>query len=386
MTTFFSAVWTILNAADRRNLSDRRGRGAQQSTGRRADPGPLRPSDRRLRTRQRPSRPRSPLRHRPDEIARRTRLGARVRRLRTVWPEPSSGTTRIRTGGGHTSCHRGGLLRARSIGGPNWRWSTRPSPAAPRAAPARARRFTRVVQRDRQREKMLRSACPTSAPSRSSISFEHSSRRHSRDSHRAVDKLVSVASGRAFAAWVDMREGQSFGTAFWLEFGSVPVRLRAPRGRQLLPVPRRRHRRTPISSTTTGDRAWPIAALNLGDPTAAIPWPISLDEAEISAKDQGNGVLADIVPMAPRRTLILGCRGQLGRALAREFPQADGVDLDEIDLSNPSAVQAWPWQEYDVVLDAAAYTAVDVAETAEGRRAASGCQCDRTRAVGTGGE
>ncbi len=31
---------------------------------------------------------------------------------------------------------------------------------------------------------------------------------------------------------------------------------------------------------------------------------------------------------------------------------------------------AWPWHEHDVVLNAAAYTAVDAAETPEGRRAA----------------
>ena len=60
-------------------------------------------------------------------------------------------------------------------------------------------------------------------------------------------------------------------------------------------------------------------ALHLADETAAIPWPIPLEsaEAEVSEKDLGNPRLADVEPMQPRRTLITGCRGQLGRALAR---------------------------------------------------------------------
>ena len=74
--------------------------------------------------------------------------------------------------------------------------------------------------------------------------------------------------------------------------------------------------------------------------------------------------------MAPKKTLIIGALGQLGRALPAEFPGADLVDLDELDVTDPAAVAAWPWHEYGVVLNAAAYTAVDAAETPDGRRTA----------------
>jgi dTDP-4-dehydrorhamnose 3,5-epimerase len=74
--------------------------------------------------------------------------------------------------------------------------------------------------------------------------------------------------------------------------------------------------------------------------------------------------------MAPRRTLVLGAKGQLGRALVAAFPGAHAVDRDELDLTDPAARAAWPWREYALVLNAAAYTAVDAAETPEGRRAA----------------
>jgi dTDP-4-dehydrorhamnose 3,5-epimerase len=130
-------------------------------------------------------------------------------------------------------------------------------------------------------------------------------------------------------------------------------------------------------------------ALNLGDPTVAIPWPIPLDEAEISDKDLATPMLADVTPMAPRKTLIIGHKGQLGTALQADFPGADLVDLPSptggpgasatgptggevgvLDVTDPEQVAAWPWNEYGLVLNAAAYTAVDAAETPEGRRTA----------------
>jgi dTDP-4-dehydrorhamnose 3,5-epimerase len=53
-----------------------------------------------------------------------------------------------------------------------------------------------------------------------------------------------------------------------------------------------------------------------------------------------------------------------------DFPGSDLVDLDELDVTDADAVAAWPWHEYALVLNAAAYTAVDAAETPDGRRTA----------------
>jgi dTDP-4-dehydrorhamnose reductase len=111
-------------------------------------------------------------------------------------------------------------------------------------------------------------------------------------------------------------------------------------------------------------------AVALDDPALGLTWPIPLSEAVVSDKDRANPRLADVQPMEPKRTLVTGCRGQLGRALLVDFPDADGVDLDELDLTDPAQLAAWPWQDYAVVLNAAGYTAVDAAETPEGRAAA----------------
>jgi dTDP-4-dehydrorhamnose 3,5-epimerase len=60
--------------------------------------------------------------------------------------------------------------------------------------------------------------------------------------------------------------------------------------------------------------------------------------------------------------VILGANGQLGRALRVEFPSAAALDFAELDVSDAAAVQGYDWTGVDVVLNAAAYTAVDAAE------------------------
>ena len=72
------------------------------------------------------------------------------------------------------------------------------------------------------------------------------------------------------------------------------------------------------------------------------------------------------------RVLVTGANGQLGRALMTLLPQAGfeptGVDLPEVDISDAAAMSSWDWTGYDIVINAAAWTNVDGAETPEGRR------------------
>jgi dTDP-4-dehydrorhamnose reductase len=60
--------------------------------------------------------------------------------------------------------------------------------------------------------------------------------------------------------------------------------------------------------------------------------------------------------------VIVGANGQLGRALRREFPDAVALDRSALDVSSASAVRDFDWSDVDVVLNAAAWTAVDAAE------------------------
>src|SRR6266496_111371 len=74
--------------------------------------------------------------------------------------------------------------------------------------------------------------------------------------------------------------------------------------------------------------------------------------------------------MDPKRTLIIGAYGQLGTALRARYPKAQAVDRDTFDMTDQAQLDAFDWSNVGVVLNAAAYTNVDGAETSEGRMAA----------------
>ncbi len=67
---------------------------------------------------------------------------------------------------------------------------------------------------------------------------------------------------------------------------------------------------------------------------------------------------------------IVGANGQLGTALKKQYPDAQSADVSELDITDQKSVANYDWSKVDVILNAAAYTNVDGAETAEGRVAA----------------
>ncbi len=68
--------------------------------------------------------------------------------------------------------------------------------------------------------------------------------------------------------------------------------------------------------------------------------------------------------------LIIGANGQLGLALKAQYPGAQAVDSGDLDITSPEQLAAFNWADIKVILNAAAYTNVDGAETPEGRVAA----------------
>jgi dTDP-4-dehydrorhamnose reductase len=67
---------------------------------------------------------------------------------------------------------------------------------------------------------------------------------------------------------------------------------------------------------------------------------------------------------------IVGAKGQLGTALQARYPDAKTADIDELDITNADSVANFDWSPIKVILNAAAFTNVDGAESAEGRIAA----------------
>ena len=69
----------------------------------------------------------------------------------------------------------------------------------------------------------------------------------------------------------------------------------------------------------------------------------------------------------PKKVLITGANGQLGLALQEYFPNAECVDLDSFNIADENAYNSRHWKDYELIINAAAYTNVDGAETPEGR-------------------
>lgn len=110
------------------------------------------------------------------------------------------------------------------------------------------------------------------------------------------EKFISLANGKVFGAWVDLRKGPSFGKTFTLELTPEKA-VFVPRGvansYQTL--------EENITYTYLVNEHWSpdakYAAVHLFDPELGIEWPISEDQAIVSEKDKNNPLLKDVTPM-----------------------------------------------------------------------------------------
>ncbi len=223
-----------------------------------------------------------------------------------------------------------------------------------------------------QREKMTALGLEDFGPVQNNISFNDAVGTTRGIHAEPWDKWVSVATGRIFGAWVDLREGPTFGTVFTTEIDPSRA-IFVPRG-----VGNSYQTLEPDTAYAylVNDHWSPAAEyafLNLADETAAVEWPIPLSEVEVSPKDKAHPRLADVTPIAPRKTLVLGAGGQLGLALRERLGDASHIEYvtrAELDVTAPGLPKARRWRDYGTIVNAAAYTAVDAAETAEGRATA----------------
>ena len=183
-----------------------------------------------------------------------------------------------------------------------------------------------------------------------------------------------MATGSVFGAWVDLRPGKSFGQVFTCVIDPSKA-IYVPRGvgNSFQALEDGTAYTYLVNAHWSADLKKTYTFVNLADPDLNIEWPIPLEQCELSEADKAHPMLKDALPMAPKRTLVTGCNGQLGRAvraLAEERGLAewfDYCDIDTFDLSDPAAYQGIDWSLYGTVVNCGAYTAVDKAETPEGR-------------------
>lgn len=185
------------------------------------------------------------------------------------------------------------------------------------------------------------------------------------------DKFISVGSGRIFGAWVDLRDGDSFGRVFTTEIDPT-MAIFVPRGvgNAFQALEDNTVYTYLVNDGWSAETQTLYSFLNLADDTVDIKWPIPLEQAEMSEKDKLHPYLSEVSPVKSKRILVTGSNGQLGRALRIEFPDAEFTDKSEFDITKGNLDQIRIWRQYDAIINAAAFTAVDNAETPEGQKEA----------------
>ncbi|KAA6430827.1 dTDP-4-keto-6-deoxy-D-glucose epimerase, partial [Agrococcus sediminis] len=134
-----------------------------------------------------------------------------------------------------------------------------------------------------QREKQLALGLPDFGPVQNNISF-NATAGVTRGIHAEPwDKYISVAAGRVFGAWVDLREGPSFGATFTIEIDpSIAVFVPRGVGNSFQALEEDTAYSYLVNDHWSAEAQSEYTFLNLADPTAAIAWPIPLEQAELS--------------------------------------------------------------------------------------------------------
>lgn len=224
-----------------------------------------------------------------------------------------------------------------------------------------------------QRAKMTALGLPDFGPVQNNISFNEK-RGVTRGIHAEPwDKYISIATGEIFGAWVDLRPGGSFGQVYTTRLDPSKA-IYVPRGvgNSFQALEDGTAYTYLVNAHWSLEQKKTYTFVNLADPELNIQWPIPLEESERSEADLHHPMLKDAKPMAPRRTLVTGCDSPLGHAI-RAYAEAhhlegfEYVDIDTFDFSDPAAYEQYDWSLYGTIINAGAYTAVDRAETPEGR-------------------
>lgn len=224
-----------------------------------------------------------------------------------------------------------------------------------------------------QRAKMIELGLPDFGPVQNNISF-NATKGVTRGIHAEPwDKYISIAAGEIFGAWVDLRPGDTFGQVYTTRLDPSKA-IYVPRGvgNSFQALQDGTVYTYLVNAHWSLEQKKTYTFVNLVDPDLNIQWPISLHESELSEADLKHPMLKDAKPMEPKRTLVTGCNGQLGKAI-HVYAEENGLsgfeytDIADFDFSDSDSYSRFDWSLYGTIINAGAYTAVDRAETAEGR-------------------
>lgn len=146
-----------------------------------------------------------------------------------------------------------------------------------------------------QREKMTAIGLPDFGPVQNNISFNDAVGTTRGIHAEPWDKFISIAFGRVFGAWVDLRPGDSFGTVFTTELDpSTAIYIPRGVGNSYQTLEPNTAYTYLVNDHWSAEAQGEYTFLNLADEEAAIAWPIPLDQAELSEKDKAHPSLSEL--------------------------------------------------------------------------------------------
>lgn len=108
------------------------------------------------------------------------------------------------------------------------------------------------------------------------------------------DKYLTVIKGRVFAAWVDLRKGESFGRTASVEVKpGVAVYVPQGVGNSFQVLEDDTYYLYSVSAHWSADLYDEYCFANLADPAIGINWPIPLEQAVMSERDRNHPLLKD---------------------------------------------------------------------------------------------
>ena len=193
-----------------------------------------------------------------------------------------------------------------------------------------------------QRAKMTALGLPDFGPVQNNISF-NAKKGVTRGIHAEPwDKYISIATGAVFGAWVDLRPGESFGQVYTTRLDPSKA-IYVPRGvgNSFQALEDGTAYTYLVNAHWSLEQKKTYTFVNLADPELDIQWPIPLEESERSEADLHHPMLRDARPMAPRRTMVTGCNGQLGHAI-RDYVEEHGLEASSSTTSTRSTSPTRP--------------------------------------------
>src|SRR5687767_5564959 len=111
------------------------------------------------------------------------------------------------------------------------------------------------------------------------------------------DKYISVVSGKVFAAYVDLRKGDTFGKVATVEITPTKT-VYLPKGvaNSFQTLEPDTYYLYSVNAHWSADNYDEYCFANLADPEIGVKWPIPLEKSIMSERDKNHPMLKDVTP------------------------------------------------------------------------------------------